>query len=204
MTLDAVVFDLGQVLVRWDPYGPFVGRMDREDVEAFFEDIDFPSFNHHQDAGRPWAQARAEVLARFPQHVAALDLYVHHFADALPGPVPGSERLVRDLLDAGVRALGLTNWSSETFHLAEPAAPAVGLLEDVLVSGSVGLAKPDERIFRMLVDRFDLTPETTLFTDDSPTNIEAAARLGLQTVTFTSAQDLRRELVSRGVALPRT
>jgi 2-haloacid dehalogenase len=204
VTVDAVVFDLGQVLVRWDPFGPFVGRMDRDDVDAFFADVDFPSFNHHQDAGRPWSQARAEVLARFPQHVAALDLYVDHFADALPGPVPGSEDLVRDLLDAGVRTLGLTNWSSETFHLAEPAAPAIGLLEDVLVSGSVGIAKPDVRIFEMLVDRFDLTPETTLFTDDSPPNIDAAARLGLQTVTFTSAQDLRRELVARGVALPRT
>ena len=103
MSVDAVVFDLGQVLVRWDPFGPFVGRMDRDDVEAFFADIDFPSFNHHQDAGRPWAQARAEVRARFPQHAGAIDLYVEHFADALPGPVPGSEQLVRDLLDAGVR-----------------------------------------------------------------------------------------------------
>ena len=204
MSVDAVVFDLGQVLVRWDPFGPFVGRMDRDDVEAFFADIDFPSFNHHQDAGRPWAQARAEVRARFPQHAGAIDLYVEHFADALPGPVPGSEQLVRDLVDAGVRTLGLTNWSAETFHLAEPAAPAIGLLEDVLVSGSVGIAKPDERIFRLLVDRFDLTPETTVFADDSPANTAAAARIGLQTVTFTSAQDLRLELLARGVALPRT
>ena len=91
---------------------------------------------------------KADVRARFPQHSAALDLYVDHFADALPGPVPGSEQLVRDLRGAGVRTLGLTNWSAETFHLAEPAAPAIGLLEDVLVSGPVGLAKPDERIFR--------------------------------------------------------
>lgn len=204
MTVDAVVFDLGQVLVRWDPFGPFVGRMDREAVEAFFADVDFPSFNHHQDAGRPWAQAKAEVRARFPQHAAALDVYVDHFADALPGPVPGSERLVRDLVAAGVRTLGLTNWSAETFHLAEPAAPAVGLLEDVLVSGAVGLAKPDERIFRLLIDRFDLDAAATVFADDSAANVEAAARLGLQAVLFTSAQELRLDLVARGVPLPRT
>lgn len=204
MTVDAVVFDLGQVLVRWDPFGPFVGRMDRDAVEAFFADVDFPSFNHHQDAGRPWAQAKAEVRARFPQHAAALDVYVDHFADALPGPVPGSERLVRDLVAAGVRTLGLTNWSAETFHLAEPAAPVVGLLEDVLVSGAVGLAKPDERIFRLLIDRFDLDAAATVFADDSAVNVEAAARLGLQAVLFTSAQDLRLDLVARGVPLPRT
>ncbi|WP_028048396.1 HAD family phosphatase [Cellulomonas sp. URHD0024] len=204
MSIDAVVFDLGQVLVRWDPFGPFVGRMDREAVEAFFADVDFPSFNHRQDAGRPWAQARAEVRARFPQHSRALDVYVDHFADALPGPVPGSERLVRDLVAAGVRTLGLTNWSAETFHLAEPAAPAIGLLEDVLVSGAVGMAKPDERIFRLLIERFGLTPQTTVFVDDAPKNVDAAARLGLQAVLFTSAEELRHELVARGVPLPRT
>lgn len=204
MSVDTVVFDLGQVLVRWDPYGPFVGRMDVGSVEAFFADVDFPSFNHHQDAGRPWAQAKAEVRARFPQHEAALNVYVDHFADALPGPVPGSERLVRDLVAAGVRTLGLTNWSSETFHLAEPAAPAIGLLEDVLVSGSVGLAKPDERIFRLLVDRFDLDPASTVFTDDSAPNVAAAAGIGLQGVLFTTADDLRAWLLAHGVLLPRT
>ncbi len=157
-------------------YGPYVGRMALEQVEAFFADIDFPSFNHHQDAGRPWAQARSDVLARFPEHEAAFDVYVDHFADALPGPVPGSEELVRDLVEAGVRTLGLTNWSAETFHLAEPAAPAVGLLEDVLVSGTVGLAKPDPRIFRLLVERFALTRGRTLFTDDSPAERRGSGR----------------------------
>jgi len=202
MTIDTVVLDLGQVLVRWDPYGPFVGRMPVERVEAFFADVDFPTFNHHQDAGRPWAQARAEVRARFPQHAAALDLYVEHFADALPGPVPGSEQLVRDLSEAGIRTLGLTNWSAETFHLAEPAAPSIGLLEDVLVSGTVGLAKPDPRIFALLVRRFGLDPASTVFVDDSPVNVDAATAAGLAGVLFTTADALRADLRDRGVPLP--
>jgi 2-haloacid dehalogenase len=202
VTRDAVVFDLGQVLVRWDPLLPYEGRMDRERVEAYFADVDFPSFNHRQDAGRPWAEARAEVLARFPHHVEAFDVYVEHFADSLPGPVPGSEQLVRDLIAAGIRVLGLTNWSAETYHHAEPVAPAIGLLEDVLVSGSVGLAKPDPRIFALLVKQYSLVPGATVYVDDSAPNVEAAREAGFDAILFADADQLRRELVARGIAVP--
>lgn len=198
---EAVVFDLGNVLVRWDPYGPYEGRMDRSDVEAFFDEIDFLAFNHRQDAGRSWHAARAEVRERFPHRVPALDLYLEHFADALPGPVDGSEQLVRELQAAGVRTLGLTNWSSETYHHAEPAAPAIGLLEDVLVSGVEGIAKPDPRVFALLVQRFGLDPARTVFTDDSATNVAAAAAAGLDAILFTDTPALRAELVARGVPL---
>jgi len=202
MSVDAVVFDLGNVLVWWDPRLPFAGRMPGADVDAFFDEVDFPAFNQHQDAGRSWAEARAWLVARFPHHVPALDVYIEHFADSLAGPVHGSEQLVRDLLAAGIRTLGLTNWSSETFHHAVPAAPAIGLLEDVLVSGEVRLAKPDPRIFRELIGRFDLDPARTVFTDDASRNVEAAALSGMQAVLFTSADELRAELRTRGVPLP--
>lgn len=198
---EAVVFDLGNVLVRWDPYLPYEGRMSRDDVDVYFADVDFPAFNHRQDAGRPWAHARAEVLARFPHHIDAFDFYLDHFADALPGPVPGSEDVVRDLRARGSRVLGLTNWSAETFQHAEPAAPAIGLLDGVLVSGTVGLAKPDPQIFNLLAQRFGLDPPRTVFTDDSPANVEAAAAAGYDAVLFTDAQALRACLATRGLLL---
>lgn len=197
--IDAVVFDLGNVLVRWDPYLPYVGRMERSEVETFFDDIDFPSLNHHQDAGRSWDQARAEVRRRFPHHAAALDIYLENFAAAVPGPVEGSEEVVRELAAAGVRVLGLSNWSAETYHHAEPAAPAIGLLEDVLVSGQVGLAKPDPRIFALLAERYDLEPGRTVFTDDSAANIAAAARAGYVAVLFTDTDALRQDLRELGL-----
>lgn len=199
---DAVVLDLGNVVVRWDPYLPYAGRMARADVDAFFADVDFPAFNHQQDAGRTWADARSEVADRFPQHLAALDLYVEHFAETLPGPVPGTADLVRDLRAGGTRVLGLTNWSAETFHHAARVAPAVGLLEGVVVSGEVGVAKPDPRIFEVLARRFGLDPARTVFADDSETNVEAAARLGFDALLFTSAARLRTDLVARGIDLP--
>lgn len=206
--IDAVVFDLGNVLVRWDPYLPYVGRMERSEVETFFDEIDFPSFNHHQDAGRSWEQARADVRGRFPHRAATLDIYLDNFAASVPGPVEGSEEVVRELAAGGVRVLGLSNWSAETYHHAEPAAPAIGLLEGVLVSGDVGFAKPDPRIFALLAERFGLEPGRTVFTDDSPTNVAAAGRAGYVAVLFTGADALRRDLhalrLPVGTRRPRT
>lgn len=202
--IDTVVLDLGNVLVRWDPTRPFVGRLPVPDADAFLTDFDFMAFNHLQDAGRSWADARVDLAATAPEHVRALDVYVEHFADTLAGPVPGSWDLVRDLHALGVRLLGLTNWSAETFHLAEPAAPAIGLLEDVLVSGEVGVAKPDPRVFDLLTRRFGLLPSRTVFVDDSAANVAAGAAAGFDAVLFTTAEALRVDLAARGVALPRT
>ncbi|MBO3085573.1 HAD-IA family hydrolase [Cellulomonas fengjieae] len=201
--IEAVVLDLGNVLVRWEPRRPFAGRLAPDAVEAFLTQFDFMTFNHHQDAGRSWARGRAALAASAPEHLPALDVYVEHFEETLAGPVPGTERLVRDLRAAGVRLLGLTNWSAETFHLAEPAAPAIGLLEDVLVSGEVGLAKPDPRIFALLAHRYGLAAAGTVFADDSPVNVAAAAEAGFDALLFTTADALRAELVARGVPLPR-
>ncbi|NKY41047.1 HAD-IA family hydrolase [Cellulomonas septica] len=173
--------------------------MARADVDRFFADVDFAALNHRQDAGRPWAEAREAVRATHPQHVHALDLYVRHFADTLAGPVPGTADVVRDLSAAGVRLLGLTNWSAETFHHAAPAAPAIGLLEGVLVSGEVGLAKPDPAIFRLLAQRFGVDPAEAVFVDDSAANVTAAREVGFDGIVFTDATALRRDLVARGL-----
>lgn len=197
--IDAVVFDLGNVLVRWDPYLPYLGRMDRGAVDTFFAEIDFPRFNQQQDAGRSWAHARLEIGERFPQHLAAFDLYLDNFADSLPGPVPGSAEIVRELATRGVRVFGLTNWSAETYRHAAPAAPAIGLLEDVVVSGQEGLAKPDPRIFALVSERFGVRPACTVFTDDSPANVSAAQAAGYRGVLFTDAEGLRRDLAALGL-----
>jgi 2-haloacid dehalogenase len=199
--VDAVVFDLGNVLVRWEAAQAFDGVLAPAEVEQFFADVDFPALNLRQDAGRPWSEARAEVARTHPRHAPTVDLYVERFAHALPGPVPGSAAVVDDLRAAGVRVLGLTNWSAETYHHAVPAAPVIGRLEAVVVSGREGVVKPDPRIFAVLAERHRLDPARTVFTDDSPANVAGAAALGYQAVLFTTAEALRAELVARG-ALP--
>lgn len=195
----AVLFDLGNVLVGWDPYQAFVGRLPRDLVDAFFTDVDFGHLNRRQDAGRPWRDARAELERTLPHHVPALDLYVAHFDDALTGPVPGTAAIVQDLVSGGVRVLGLTNWSAELYHHAAPAAAAIGLLEDVLVSGEVGLVKPDPAIFRLAARRFGLDPARTVFVDDAQANVAAAAEEGFDALLFTDADTLRTQLAERGL-----
>jgi 2-haloacid dehalogenase len=193
----AVLFDLGNVLVRWDARSAFAGSYSAAEVDAFLTAVDFPALNLAQDAGRPWAEAR-ETIAD-PAHRAMLDHYVTHFDRALPGPVPGSAELVDALIAAGMPVFGLTNWSAETFPHAVPAAPAIGRLADVLVSGREGLVKPDPRIYRLAAERFGLVPGETVFVDDSARNVEAAVDEGFDGVLFTDARALRVELVARGV-----
>jgi 2-haloacid dehalogenase len=199
--LDAVVFDLGNVVVRWDPYGPFEGVLERSEVEVIFAEIDFFEVNRAQDAGRSWAEGRAAVAARHPDHAWVLDRYLSHFPRAVPGPVPGTAEVIAALRRLGVRVLGLTNFSTETYPFALPAAPAIGLLEEVLVSGSVGLAKPDPAIFELLLARYALAPRRTVFVDDSPGNVAAAVGCGLHGLLFTDAPTLVGDLVALGLRL---
>ncbi len=199
--IDAVLLDFGGVLVHWDPYLAYEGHLSRAEVERFFAEIDFPALNHLQDGGRSWADARRAVVATHPEHGPNLDLYVANFAASLVGPIPGSAELVGELRGLGLRLYGLTNWSAETFHHAAGAAPATTLLDDVLVSGRVGLAKPDPLIFDVTIRRFGLAPGRTLFVDDSPANLLAAEACGLRTHLFDGVRGLRAALIGLGVAV---
>ncbi|MEV7971850.1 HAD family phosphatase [Cellulomonas sp. NPDC089187] len=195
--MTAVLFDLGNVLVRWDARAAFAGAYTDAEVEKFMTAVDFPALNLAQDAGRPWSQARDGIVDR--RHRAMLDHYVAHFPAALPGPVPGSAAVVDELIAAGVPVYGLTNWSAETFHHAVPAAPVIGRLAGVVVSGQEGMVKPDPRIFQLTAQRFALVPEQTVFVDDSPGNVAAARNEGFDGVVFTGASALRAELARRGL-----
>lgn len=197
--LDAVVLDLGNVLVPWTPERAFDGLVPPQEVRRFLDEVDFAALNGTLDAGRDWADARRELAARDPWYAHMLDLYLAHFPRTLGGEVPGMAALVAELRGLGLRLLGLTNWSAATFPHAVPAAPAIGLLEDVVVSGHEGISKPDRRIFDLVVARFALVPARTLFVDDSPVNVAAAQAAGLQGVVFTGAIELRAELRARGV-----
>ncbi|WP_093252327.1 HAD family hydrolase [Tessaracoccus oleiagri] len=197
--IDAVVLDLGNVLVGWDPYLPFAGSMSREEWQRFATEIDFPLLNAMTDRGVPIAEVVALAARKGPALGDALRGYYDNFERSLTGPVPGVAEIVDELRAAGLRLVGLTNWSAETFHHAEGAAPAIARLDAVVVSGRERLIKPDAAIFRRLAERYDLVPERTVFVDDSSPNTDAAAALGFVTVLFTSAPRLRRELQRLGI-----
>jgi 2-haloacid dehalogenase len=201
-----VVLDLGRVVVGWEPHLALADRLGADEWERFATEAGFAELNHAMDAGLSHAEALERLARTRPDHVPTLRRYCENFAATLTGPVPGTADVIDELAAAGVRLLGLTNWSAETFHHAAVAAPAIGRLEDVLVSGREGLVKPDPAIFRLLLDRYGLDPARTLFVDDSPPNVAAARAAGMLALRFTGAAALRRDLRALGipVAAPET
>lgn len=196
-----VVFDLGGVLVDWDPRylyrSLFAG--DDEGMERFLAEVCTPEWNAEQDSGRTWADAVAQLTIRHPEHHELIEAYHLRWPEMIGGEIPGTADVVEDLQDAGVRLLALTNWSAETFDVALERFPVLGRFEGIVVSGQERIAKPDPRIFTLLCERYALDPRRTLFVDDVEANVEAAARIGLLTHSFTAAGALRRDLEARGL-----
>lgn len=201
--MDTVVFDLGGVLVQWDPAEAFRDVLDDADIEPFLAEIDFYEWNQALDAGRPMDQAIAEIDERFPHRHGVIAAYRENFRDTLVGEVEGTGDVVRELSDAGVRLLALTNWSAETFPHARELFPVLNLFEAIVVSGEERVAKPDSQIFRTTIERHRLDPARTAYVDDSAANVAAAAELGLRAIQFTAARPLRRALVGLGLPLAR-
>lgn len=200
--IDAVLFDLGNVLARWDPFLPYEGQYPRDAVERFFFESDFMTLNHAHDAGEPWPLLRERLAADRPDLVPMLDVYLADHRQSVPGEVPGADLTVRGLRGAGVRVFGLTNWGAENWHVAAEQAPVVGLLEGVVVSGLEKVAKPDPEVFRRAIERFGLDPARTLFTDDTERNVEAAIEVGFLAHLFRDHVELGEHLRTLGVRLP--
>ncbi|CAN5651000.1 HAD family phosphatase [soil metagenome] len=197
----AVVFDLGNVLIRWDPH-PAVARGVGDDEATRFlaaEDFDFLAWNHRLDAGCRWVDAAADVdasHAHWSPHVAA---YGEHFPLSITEPIEANVSVLRDLHAAGVPLFALTNWSDELFPHALARHDFLGLFEDIVVSGAEGLAKPDPAIFERLRDRVGRPLAECVFVDDSAANVAAAATAGLDAIRFTDNVPLRPQLRARGL-----
>ncbi len=198
---DAVVLDLGNVLIRWDPFPAVEAGVGDDEARRFLAaaDFDFWVWNHAQDAGRSWADGESAVAASHPHWLPHLRAYRQHFGRSLTGVIDDSVAVLRDLHAAGVPVYGLTNWSAELFPVARERYDFLGLFDDIVVSGEVGLAKPDRLVFDALAERTGRPLDRCVFADDSPTNIEAATQAGLDAVLFTDAGGLRTDLRSRGL-----
>jgi len=194
------VFDLGGVLIDWNPRYLYRTLFDDEAaMEDFLTRVCSPEWNAHQDAGRPFAEA-VELLARqHPHHRELIAAYWERWLETLGGPIEPTVQVLAELRASGVPLFALTNWSAETFPLARPTYPFLEWFDGIVVSGEVRLAKPDERIFRHLLDHHGLEPEATVFIDDSELNVRAAAGVGMQAIRFEGAEALRRELVGLGL-----
>lgn len=196
----SVIFDVAGVIVDWDPLRAFAGVVPDDVAAAFLESDVFWQVNARTDAGMPLAEAVVEMDDQAPHLVDTYRTYLSRFPVTVSGPVPGTAEVIRGLLAAGVRCYGLSNWSKENFNIARRANPVIDELADVIVSGEVGLAKPDPEIFRYALDRFSIDAGAAVMVDDTDENLLSAAELGISTVLFTSAEQLRTDL--SGLALP--
>lgn len=195
----AVAWDFGNVLVRWDPYLAVRDMLTPEQWEDFRARSGFDELNRRCDSGTSRAAGMAELGARDPWLGAVYAHYARNMGASLAGPVPGTPDLVRALALRRIPQYGLTNWPAEDFHHAERVIDVLPLLAGVVVSGRVGVAKPDHGIYRALLDRFDLEAARTLLVDDSAANVEAARALGFRTVRFRDAEHLASVFAGLGL-----
>jgi len=197
----AVIFDVGNVLFPWEPrdlYGRLIG--DDQALDAFLAEVVTKEWHFQHDAGRPFAETSAELSALYPQHADLIAAWGPRFGETLGPAIPGMAELVAELDAAGVPLYGITNFSGEFWRDWAPQHDAIfGRFRDIVVSGDEKLVKPDPAIYALALRRFGLSGPDTVFVDDSPANIEGAAKFGIHAVLFTGAADFRAELVRLGV-----
>ena len=195
------MFDLGGVLIDWNPRYLYRSVFDGDEaaMERFLSEVATQAWNHQQDAGRPWAEAIETLAAEHPEYREPIAAFWHRWVEMLGDAIGPTVEILAELRATGVRLLALTNWSAETFPLARPRYPFLEWFDGIVVSGEVGLAKPDVRIFQHLVERHGLDPATTVFIDDSIPNVEAARGIGLIALHFQDAGVLRDELARLGL-----
>ena len=195
--IDVVIFDLGGVLVDWNPRYLYRKLFDDDAaMEHFLSEVCSPEWNERQDAGRLWRDAVAELAVRHPDKAALITAYHQRWPEMLGSDLPETVELLKELKEQGLRIYALTNWSHETFPGARSRFAFLDLFEGIVVSGEERLIKPDPAIFHRLLARYDITPQRAVYIDDSPRNVAAAARVGLHALRFVDARQLRRELTA--------
>lgn len=195
MNPTTVVFDLGGVLIDWDPRHLYRKIFDDEgEMEKFLAEVCHSQWNIRQDAGRPIAEAVAERTALFPDRAGLIAAFYGRWEEMLNGAVEGTVEILLALKDKGPPLYALTNWSAETFPKALKVFDFLHLFEDIVVSGREKMIKPDAAIYRRLLDRNGLRAGECLFIDDSAKNVEGAMAVGMQAVHYLSPEQLRLDL----------
>jgi len=202
--VDAVVFDLGGVLIDWDARYLYRSLLsDPAAVDAFLAEIGFDDWNRTLDAGRDWDEAVEWLANRHPHRRALIEAFRDRWEETLGTAMEATVAVLRELRAHTIRVFALSNWSRRTFDVAASHFEFLEWFEAVVISGDVGATKPDERIFRRLLEDHGLSASSAVFVDDVEENVRAAEGLGMAGIRFENAAQLRGALFDLGLPVAR-
>lgn len=195
-----IVFDLGGVLIDWNPRYLYKKVFSTEaEMEWFLANVCTPQWNTQQDAGRPFAEGIELLKAKYPEYTFAIEFYRSRWEEMLGGVIEGSVEILRDLKMRGYHVYALSNWSMETFSLVKEKYGFLQAFDGMVISGEERLVKPDPEIYKRLLEKYSLKASNCVFIDDNAANISKAADLGFETILFTDSDALHRTLSSRSI-----
>lgn len=196
--IDTIIFDLGGVLIDWNPR--YVFRhvfVSNEAVEHFLSEVCTTEWNEMQDAGRSFRDATDLLMDKFPEYKHEILMYYQRWKEMLGGPIHETVEILSELKNSGQYKLyALTNWSDESFPVAYEMYDFLHWFDGILVSGAEKMKKPDPRIFELLLERYSINKEKAIFIDDNKNNVRAASELGIRSINFKSAEQCQSELLS--------
>lgn len=195
LAMEAVVFDLGGVLIDWNPRYLYRKMFDtEEEVTWFLETVCTTEWNRELDRGRTFGEEIPRLVSRHPKWRQEIEAYYTRWEEMLGGCIARSVRVLEALRERGVPLYALTNWSAETFGIARSRFDFLKWFEDIVVSGEVGVAKPEKKIYETLVERAGIEPGASVFVDDLEANVRVAEELGFKGMVFRGASELEEEL----------
>ncbi|MEI9809493.1 MAG: HAD family phosphatase [Bacteroidota bacterium] len=198
MAVNTIIFDLGNVLVDWNPMHVYRDYFDSEERRNyFFENICTPDWNEQQDEGRSIVEATEELIKQYPDWEQPIRDFYGRWTEMLRGPIKGSVEIFRQLKDSGkYKIYALTNWQAGLFDIALVRYNFMHWFDGRVVSGEEKLRKPFPAFYQKLLDRYHVKPSEALFIDDSLRNVKAAEALGIKSIHFQNPDQLRQELRS--------
>lgn len=201
--VDTIVFDLGGVLIDWNPDYVYRTIFDtKEEMEWFYKNICTPDWNEEQDAGRSLKEGTELLIEQFPEHEKNIRAFYERWEEMLGGAIEGTVEVFRKIKAAGqYKTYALTNWSGETFPVALNRFDFLHWFDGRLVSGDEKMRKPSPRIYELLTEKFGITPHNAIYIDDNPRNLAPASDMGFYTIHFISPDELQHELKELGVII---
>jgi 2-haloacid dehalogenase len=196
-----VVFDLGGVLIDWDPRHLYrkLFAGDEAAMEHFLATVCTHEWHRHHDSGRSFAEGARLLKAEHPDKAELIDAFGNREGEMMAGPIAGTVEILQELRDREVPLYALSNWPAESFPHARERFDFLGWFRGILVSGDVKVIKPDPHIFELLLERFAIDPLSAIFIDDVEVNAAAARRFGIHAIHFTNPAALRAELAGFGL-----